>query len=378
MNTTAPTSELLEIFLVTAPGLEAPLADEARAAGFAPATPSAGGVTIMGSWAEVWRANLVLRGTVRVLVRLGSFRAMHLAQLDKRARKFEWGTVLRKDIPVRVEVTCKSSRIYHAKAATQRIETALTESHGMTLSPEAGIVIKTRIEDDLCTFSIDTSGESLHKRGHKSAVGKAPLRETMAAMFLRQMGFDGSQAVVDPMCGSGTICLEAAEIALGLPPGRDRAFAFQDLANFDQVAWQKMRSAAVPALPAAPAPRFFASDRDAGAVAMAQKNAESAGVADLLRITRQAVSDLTPPEGFPPGIVLVNPPYGARIGNRKLLFSLYGALSKTLLGGFSGWRVGVITSDGGLAAATGLPFQPNLPSVSHGGLKVTLHQTGPL
>jgi putative N6-adenine-specific DNA methylase len=87
--------------------------------------------------------------------------------------------------------------------------------------------VKVRIEDDLCTVSLDTSGEPLHRRGHKQFVGKAPLRETMAAAFLWQMGFDGTQTVVDPMCGSGTIPLEAAEIAAGLVPGRDRSFAFE-------------------------------------------------------------------------------------------------------------------------------------------------------
>src|SRR6056300_916725 len=111
-----------EIFLVAPPGLEPVLADEARAAGFAMPTVQPGGVATQGGWPEVWRANLCLRGATRVLVRLGGFRAMHLAQLDKRSRKFPWGDFLRSDVPIRVETTSRKSRIYHAGAATHRIE----------------------------------------------------------------------------------------------------------------------------------------------------------------------------------------------------------------------------------------------------------------
>src|SRR3954447_541740 len=209
-------AEDFEIFLVTAPGLEAALCAEAQEKRFRDPKPIKGGVTVQGGWDEVWRANLELRGAARVLARIAEFRAMHLAQLDKRARKVAWGEVLRADAPFRVEASCKASRIYHQGAAAQRIEKAIREALGATVAEEAEIVIKARIDDDLCTISIDTSGESLHKRGHKEAVGKAPIRETMAALFLRQSGFDGKEPVVDPMCGSGTMVIEAAEIAAGL------------------------------------------------------------------------------------------------------------------------------------------------------------------
>src|SRR5690606_12791461 len=107
-------------FLVAAPGLDAILADEARAAGFPGVTVVPGGVTVAGGWAEVWRANLELRGATRVLARIAEFRAMHLAQLDKRSRKVDWASLLRTDVPVRVEATCHKSKIYHHKAAAQR------------------------------------------------------------------------------------------------------------------------------------------------------------------------------------------------------------------------------------------------------------------
>ncbi|MBU2956459.1 class I SAM-dependent RNA methyltransferase [Paracoccus sp. 1_MG-2023] len=362
----------LEIFLVATPGLEAPLAQEAAALGWTP-EQQPGGVTIRGGWPDAWRANLWLRGATRVLVRIGGFRAMHLAQLDKRARKFPWADILPRDLPIKVETVCRASKIYHAGAATQRIERAISETMNMPVGGEGAIVVKARIEDDLVTFSIDSTGESLHKRGHKEAVAKAPMRETMAAMFLSQMGFDGSQPVLDPMCGSGTFVIEAAEIASRLAPGRSRGFAFQRLANFDADAWAAM---APPEALKAPQ-QFFGSDRDAGAICMSQANAERAGVAGTARFRSCSIADLQRPD-CAPGIVIVNPPYGARIGNKGPLFGLHAAMGEVFRERLQGWRIGIVTSEGGLAKATGLPFQPPGPIVAHGGLKIRLWQTGPI
>ena len=370
------TTDTFEIFLVAPPGLEPVLAEEARAAGFATPTASPGGVTTQGGWDEVWRANLTLRGATRVLVRLGSFRAFHLAQLDKRARKFPWGDFLRADMPVRVEAVCKRSKIYHHKAAAQRVEKAISEELGATISKEAALVLKVRIDDNLVTISLDSSGESLHKRGYKTATGKAPMRETLAALFLKAAGYDGQEPVLDPMCGSGTFLIEAAEMSVGLLPGRARSFAFENLASFDADAFAKMKAAAQVEVKA-DTPRFFGSDRNAGAIANSRQNAEAAGIAALTLFTEGSISDLQRPDTSP-GLVIVNPPYGGRIGNKKLLFALYGSLGKALLERFSGWRVGIITSDGGLAKATGLPFLPPGPPVDHGGTKVKLYQTAKL
>ncbi|MGR3761771.1 THUMP domain-containing class I SAM-dependent RNA methyltransferase [Roseobacteraceae bacterium NS-SX3] len=368
-------ADAFEIFLTAPPGLEQALCAEARELGFAGPKAVPGGVTVEGGWHEVWRANLQLRGAARVLARIGAFRAFHLAQLDKRARKFPWAEVLRPDVPVKVEVsTSKKSKIYHAGAAAQRIERAISEELGAPVSAEAAVAIKVRIEDNLCIFSVDTSGEGLYKRGHKVAVGKAPMRENLAALFLRECGYDGREPVVDPMCGSGTFVIEAAEIAKGLAPGRSRSFAFEQLATFDAEAWDKIRAGLQPGTTGL---TFHGSDRNAGAIEMAAANANRAGVADCTRFLQHAVSDLTPPEG-PPGLVIVNPPYGARIGNKKLLFALYGTLGQVLKERFAGWRVGIVTSDSGLAKATQLPFLPTGAPVAHGGLKIRLFRTGPL
>jgi putative N6-adenine-specific DNA methylase len=360
-----------DIFLVSVPGLEGALCDEAREKGFKDAKLVAGGVKAQGGWPEAWRANLELRGPSRVLARIGSFHAAHLAQLDKRARKFPWGEFLRADVAVHVEASCVKSRIYHSGAAAQRIAIAIKEELGAPIDDAAQIIIKARIEDDLCTLSIDTSGEMLHKRGHKQAMAKAPMRETMAALFLRECGFTGQEPVVDPLCGSGTFVIEAAEIAAGLMPGRSRNFAFEQLATFNQQVWDAMRAAAKPSRPAF---TFHGYDRDAGAITSARANATRAGVADFTAFKKQSLSNLTPPDG-PPGLVIMNPPYGARIGDKKELHALYGAIGKTLSTRFQGWRVGLITADAVLAKATGLPFVPQGRSVLHGGTKVHLFRT---
>lgn len=370
MNTADP----FEIFLVCAPGLEPVLLQEVVEQGFTNPVAGAGGVTITGGWPDVWRANLNLRGAVRVLARIGAFMAFHLAQLDKRARKFDWGAVLRADVPVRVQVTCKASKIYHAKAASERIERALTESHGITLSPEAEMVVKVRINDNQVTISLDTTGEALHIRGHKEAVGKAPMRENLAALMLRQCGYTGTEPLVDPMCGSGTFVIEAAEIAAGLQPGRSRSFAFQQLASFDPAIYETLRRTQTKTPHGL---RFFGSDRDAGAVRNATKNAERAGVAECTAFACHGAAEVRPPAG-PAGLVMVNPPYGGRIGNKKLLYALYGSFGATMLAEFKGWRVGMVTSEPALAKATGLPWKPQGPPIAHGGMKVWLWQTPPL
>ncbi len=357
-----------DIFLVSVPGLEAVLAEEARAAGFADARPLAGGVGFAGTWVDVWRANVELRGATRVLARIASFRALHLAQLDKRARKLPWASFLRPDVPVHVEASCKRSRIYHDGAAAERVARAIAEELGAPIAEDAGLRVMVRIENDLATISLDTSGESLHKRGFKQAVARAPMRETMAALFLRQLGFDGSQAVIDPMCGSGTFVVEAAEIAAGLKPGRARSFAFELLPGFDRQAFDHLRA---PDAVTEPGLRFFGFDRDPGAVRMAEDNAARAGVGGFTRFENCDVADLTPPDTGP-GLVVVNPPYGARIGNKAPLASLYRTLGATLKTRFAGWRVGIVATDGNLVRATGLGLEAAGPPVLHGGLRVML------
>jgi putative N6-adenine-specific DNA methylase len=291
--------------------------------------------------------------------------------LDKRARRFPWGDFLRADVPVRVDASVHASRIWHAGAAAQRIETAVAETLGAPVAAEAPVAIKARIEDDLVTLSLDTSGPGLWQRGWRPEVGKAPLRETLAAAFLRLAGWDGRVPLVDPMCGSGTFPIEGAAMALGLAPGRLRSFAFESFAGFDPQAWAALKGSATP-VPEGPV-LAWGSDRDDGAIRAATANAARAGVAGRVALTRAAVSDLTPPPGGP-GLVIANPPWGARMGQRKPLFALYGAFGRVLAERFGGWRVAILCPDAGLVGATGLGLGAAGPVVDIGGIKVRLWQ----
>ncbi|MEL7138320.1 MAG: class I SAM-dependent RNA methyltransferase [Pseudomonadota bacterium] len=367
------------LFLVCPPGLETFLAVEAREIGLGDAVVAPGGVEATGDWEAVWRANLQLRGAVRVMVELAQFRALHLAQLDKRLRRLDWSSLLPQRTAVHVEALCRRSRIYHAGAAAERLGRALADAvaarHVRTRA-EAAFGLRLRIDDDLCTVSLDSSGDPLYRRGYKEAVAKAPMRETMAALFLRAAGFDGQEPVLDPMCGSGTFVLEAAGIAAGLQPGQARPFAFEGLRCHDDDRFRALRHAAAP-VPSETS-RFHGSDRDAGAIAAATGNAARAGLEALTEFKQRAVSMIAPPEGSPPGLVIANPPYGARIGEPGQLAPLYATFGRVLRERFSGWRAAIITSDEGLARATGLPFHDPGPPVPHGGLRVRLWQTGSL
>ena len=367
-----------EIFLGTAPGLEGLLLAEVKEAGFKNPKSVGGGVIITGGWPDVWRANLTLRGASKVLARFGEIRAFHLAQLDKRARKFPWGDILTRESKIKVEVvTNRKSKIYHAGAAVERIERAISEEFGAAVVKsvtDAEVVIKVRNDDNNLIMSVDTSGEGLHKRGHKQAMGKAPLRETMAALALRGCGYTGQETVIDPMCGSGTFLIEAAEIACNLMAGRARSFAFEKLASYDadkvgaiKSSWEARNTAQ----------HFYGSDRNINVIGFAKQNAERSGVSDLCSFAPTALSEISCPDG-PPGLVIVNPPYGARIGKKKDLFSLYSAFGDVMRDRFKGWRIGMITADDQLAQATKLPWKPVGAPIAHGGLKVRLYQTGPL
>lgn len=367
-----------EIFLGTAPGLESLLLSEVKAAGFKSPKSVGGGIITTGNWEDVWRANLTLRGASKVLARFGQFRAFHLAQLDKRARKFPWESILTKTASVKVEVvTSRKSKIYHAGAAIQRIERAISEEFGAPIVSsvtDADIVIKVRIDDNNVIMSVDTSGLGLHKRGHKQAMGKAPIRETMAALALRGCGYTGNETVIDPMCGSGTFLIEAAEIANNMMAGRSRPFAFEQLASYDPKAVQAIRSNWKVS---ETTQRFYGSDRNVNVIGFAQENAARAGVSNLCSFAPIALSEVTCPDG-PAGLVIVNPPYGARIGKKKDLFSLYTAFGDVMRDRFIGWRIGMITADDRLAKATKLPWKNTGAPIAHGGLKVRLYKTEPL
>lgn len=361
---------MAELFISTVPGLEPLLAAELDDAGLAGGRIAPGGVTLTGGRIEMRRACLHLRGASRVLVRLASFRASSFAELERAARLAPWREWLSPGTAFRVEASCKASRLYHSGAVAERVAGALAETAAGRTAPSGGVRVLARVERDHCVLSLDASGEPLHKRGYKLDVARAPMRETLAALFLRAAGYSGREPVLDPMCGSGTFVIEAAEIAAGLAPGRNRTFAFEQFAGHDAEAWAEERHAA----PAKAPGRIHASgrDRDAGAIRAARENAARAGVDAVCDFQAAPLARLAPPAG-PPGLVIVNPPYGARIGAAGSLRAVHRTLGDRLRRGFPGWRVAMVTSAPALAQATGLAFETPYPPVDHGGSAVRLY-----
>ncbi|KAK1548222.1 hypothetical protein Q3G72_000827 [Acer saccharum] len=382
----ASSSTVFDLFAQATPGLEPFLADELHALGFADVAAVPGGAEFRGNAPEVLRANRQLRTAGRVLLRLGVFRTAHLSEIVRGAAKLPWERFVDPALPVRLRCTCRASRVYHSGAAAQRVQQGIEArlKGNLTLAPprdededasqsawaDAAQQIFIRIERNMCTVSIDTSGVPLHRRGTKPHIAKAPLRETLAAAFLDACGWQPSMPLLDPMCGSGTFVLEAASRAAGLAPGRSRTFACQR--------WAELKRGADTAGPqplAVARPQLWGYDRDKGAIAAAQSNSQRAGVSGLITFSQQPLGQLVRPQGHDTGLVICNPPYGQRIGDAHALRDLYAALGQIMRTKMAGWRLALVTSDARLAKATGLKLDVLTPAVPHGGLKIRLYAT---
>jgi putative N6-adenine-specific DNA methylase len=367
-------SERLSLFAVTAPGLESLTGRELAQLGLLPSGTEPGGVAFQGSLIDVARANLWLRTATRVLVRLGSFHARALGELERKSAKLPWRDWLAPGVPLAVRVTCRKSRLFHQRAVAERI-VAAAGAPGATVAGAApddeeecpGQLVVVRVFRDECTVSLDSSGALLHRRGYRLQTAKAPLRETLAAGLLIASGWHPDEPLIDPFCGSGTIPIEAALLARRLPPGGRRDFAFQRWPSWDAARWPGLlQQANEIALARAPAP-IVGADRDAGAIAAARANADRAGVADDVEFRHAALSALTPPAGL--GHLVTNPPYGVRVGEAAALRDLYARLGQVARERLAGWHVSLLVPSTAPERATGLGFRPVLRT-RNGGLAV--------
>ncbi|MBM3885279.1 MAG: class I SAM-dependent RNA methyltransferase [Gemmatimonadetes bacterium] len=378
-----------DAFAVTAPGLAPFASAELVALGIAPAATEPAGVSFTTDAAGLAAAQLGLRTVSRVIVRLASFRATAFHELERAARQVDWSTVLPAGAPFALRVTCRKSRLYHSDAVAERVAGAIarripgaTWQQGVETAdepeetsvdaddpPQLFIV---RFDRDRCTISADASGALLHRRGYRLAVGRAPLRETLAAAMLFGADHDPTRPLVDPMCGSGTIAIEAALRARRFAPGLRRRFAAERWPQTDAAAWREARAAATDAmLASAPAP-ILASDRDAGAIDAARANAERAGVAQDIELRVAPLSALEPPPG--PGLLIANPPYGVRVGETKPLRDLFARLGQVARTRCAGWDLVLLSADRGLESQVGLPFTERF-ATSNGGIPVRLVRT---
>lgn len=362
-----------QFFIITAPGLEGICAAEAVALGLEDVHPETGGVAFSGGLRELYVANLQLRTATRILVRLGELKATDFPELFRKVLRLPWGSFLRLDTEVEIRATAHRSRLIHTgrivETVNAAIDRALGRSDGNAVNSAHKQLVLVRFEDDTCTISCDSSGELLHKRGYRSAVGAAPLRETLAAASLLLLGWDGSIPLCDPLCGSGTIAVEGGLIATNRPPGRDRPFAFMFWPGYRHGLWQAISQEADSkvVMPSAP---IYASDRDGRVLAVAQQNAQQAGVAEVIAFSCAELQAL--PVRTLPGLVLCNPPYGIRLEQGEDLFALYRNLGSGFKHAFPGWTIAFIAPDEHLARATGLEVRTRARLVN-GGLPVSLY-----
>lgn len=377
-----------DAWAIAAPGLEGLVAAELRALGFADAEASRGGATFRCDADGLATAHLQLRVASRVIVRLAEFRAVAFHELERAARQVEWGRVVARGGAVRLRVTCRKSRLYHSDAVAQRVAEAIgravpdvriekgkvreddaDEASGELAADAVAQLFVVRLDHDRCTISADASGELLHRRGYRRAVARAPLRETLAAAMLLGAGWDPRTPLVDPLCGSGTIAIEAALLARRIAPGIARGFAAERWPEMEARAFAAARAAAQQMiLPAAPG-AIHASDRDAGAIEAARANAERAGVAGDIVLAVRALSALEPPAGR--GLLVANPPYGVRVGETGPLRDLFARLGQVARAKCPGWGVALLSADAALDAQTGLRFVERLRT-SNGGIPVRL------
>jgi putative N6-adenine-specific DNA methylase len=380
-------TDRLPIFAITAPGLEALCAAELRALGIA-AAAEPGGVAWEGGLGELHRANLWLRTASRVVVRAAAFRARTFIELERHGKRVPWERWVAPGRRVRLRVTSKKSKLYHEGAIAERLLGFIDDRVGGIGAAQAARgaedeevetgdeqLFVVRVVRDEFIVSADSSGALLHFRGYRQAVARAPLRETLAAAMLLGAGWRGGSPLVDPMCGSGTLPIEAALLARKIAPGlagaarEPRAFAFTAWPGHDGDAWERAVAEARDAvLPASPVP-LLGSDRDAGAIDAARANAERAGVAGDVGFDVRAVSAVEPPPG--PGLLVANPPYGVRVGESDALRSLYAAVGKTARAKAPGWTLALLSADRKLEGQVGLPFTERFRT-SNGGIPVRL------
>jgi putative N6-adenine-specific DNA methylase len=392
-------------FAVAGPGLEGVVGEELRAvAGVSGVEVGEGGVEFVASLRFGPLLNRSVRVVTRVLLRLGEVEARGFGELETRAAALPWQDVLRGGQDVRFDVSAHKSRLYHtgaigealARAIGRRLGASVTiakgardaedgelesapgdggelgqvavvrgDGHGMAAG--GGQRVFARGVRDRWTISVDASGELLHRRGWRTEAGGAPLRETLAAGMLALARHDPSRPLVDMMCGSGTIAIEAALRALELPPYLDRGFACE--------AWPVLTKDGARVPPALRLEHMCAPivgfDQDAKVLEIAGRNAQRAGVAAVINWRQlRWPADAVGPLPATPGLVLINPPYGRRLSDEGRAASLLRTVGRELRRHFGGWRAGVLLADPRWSERLGLPVAETF-ALNNGGLRVT-------
>jgi putative N6-adenine-specific DNA methylase len=333
-----------------------------------------GGVLFSGRLTDVYRANLHLRTAGRVLMRIASFKATAFHRLERQLAALPWSIYLPAGALPSVRAAAHRSRLHHTGAIEARV-TGTIRSHWsemqIPLVHNADQCVFIRLEDDRVTVSIDSSGENLYRRGLKTHSAQAPLRETTAAFILTFCGYRPDRLLLDPMCGSGTFSLEAAMMAKRMPPGFHRCFAFLQWPAFRSRQWDYLKRTAGQAIQQVQHPVIHASDRDEKACDDLKRCASCNGLEDAIQVRSQDFFDLRVNAcKMPPGLIVLNPPYGRRLGTQTTPAMFYRKIAAKLTRDFKGWQLAMLIPDRAMARALPLKLRP-FP-LRHGGLDITL------
>jgi putative N6-adenine-specific DNA methylase len=337
-----------ESFFASSPrGLEALLLKELESLGAQDARGVAGGVAFSGDWQVCYRVNLWSRIASRVLWRVGEFDYRNEEEIYAAAKAIDWPKYFGVERTLRVNVTAQKSPLKSLEFVTLKIKDAVCDRFRDALGrrPDVDrampdVRVHCFLEEKKGILYLDTSGEPLFKRGWRTEPGEAPLRENLAAGIVMLTGWQPGEALLDPMCGGGTLLVEAAAMARGRAPGAKRSFGFEKLGSFDPDLWERVKTE-VRENPAEP--RLFGSDSDPEALKSARRNLAAAGVERWVKLEQADILQRAAPEGA--GVMVANPPYGERMGSADELALFYPKLGDALKKNFAGWRCFFFTAD---------------------------------
>ncbi len=340
-----------QFLATTAKGLVEPLELELQKLGFTNTLKIAAGVFFDSNWEGVYKANVQSRLASRILKPILDFPAYKGEDLYNNILKHDFTKYIDPDQTFKIEASVSDCSIADQRFVAMKVKDAIADQFRDrydvrpdvdTANPDLRIVVK-GIKNQYHVM-IDTSGESLFMRGYRKEAGPAPMKENLAAGLLMLAGWDQASPVIDPMCGSGTILIEAAMMALNIAPGSHRkSFGFMKLKGFDQEAWERVIEESADQEKEDLDFKFYGADLDRKVLMMAKENARRAGVDHVVEFKSDSIATYAPP--VTKGLLVTNPPYGARLGDEDNLRDVYKDLGYTLKHRFKGWDAWVLSGN---------------------------------
>lgn len=329
-------------------GLEMLVKQELQALGFADLQVSNGRVQFPAALADIPRTNLWLRTADRVLLKMAEFHTTSFDDLFEQTKDLPWEEWITEDGRFTVKATAVKSQLQSERTCQSIVKKAVVERLKSHYQQEwfaetgADFTIQVSIHKDMAVLTLDTSGAGLHKRGYRAEAGAAPIKETLAAALVMLSVWHKERLLLDPMCGSGTILIEAALMARNIAPGLKRTFAAESWPAIPASAWTEARQQAQTAVNTADTLQLHGSDHDAATIAIAQQNAQKAGVAGDIHFEQKDVRALWIDRQY--GVLISNPPYGRRLAEFQEVNQIYISLHKTFRKK-SGWSIYILTAD---------------------------------